>query len=479
MEGRSGGGGRGGRGGGPGRGGAGFALSFSLKFLHQEERKKATLDFRVNQAVNRIAAPQGSLTLLADQLKDTPLTELIREVNLDDPFFRELRARLGVTGNWEELGIDKVVVNATYQPNRAGPIVHTDGWTFNTAADPARFFNVLIDRNNPVRSYRYTTQVFLKDLPYVESKDRVLSREDVTEQRELVIHPANEFRPLIVALEPGAIDWSKTRQVDVLLKYSDPDSQFHAEQLFSFRQDRQAPQRWLVYPKDPEIRWYEVSLSYHLLDANSTYFRLNPVRSSEEALVVPGPFRGEPWRIQLIPAVDPEEVRELSAEILYEKGGYRFHHQEDFSADDLKPRWVSIPVPDPDPKTDSYQVRWSITKASYETQEFPWQPMQSSKCLLSDGVHGVETVKLVFDRTIEQAGLISLVVTLESLGPDGAIIDSDSLLLRGSASEATTQLLTLRGAPLVYRYRLKKVTSAGSQVEESANNRERRLIVEL
>lgn len=472
--------GRGGSGGGPGqKGGAGFALSFSLKFVHQEERKKATLDFRVNQAVNRTAAPQGSLMLLTEQLKDMPTDDLIREVNLDDPFFHELRAHIGVTGNWDELGIDKVVVNATYQPDPQGPIVHTDGWTFSSPSDPAKPFNVLLDKNRPTRRYAYTTQVFLKDLPHIESKDRVLVKKEFTEQRELVIQPANEFRPLIIDVEAGAIDWSKTRQVDALLKYSDPDNHFHAEQLFTFRQDKLAPQKWVIYPKNPDLRGYEVNLTYSLNDANSTVFRLAPTRSTEEALVVPGPFRGEPWRIQLIPAVDPEEVREISAEILYEKGGYRFHRQEDFTADDYKPRWVTIPVPDPDPKNDTYSVRWSLTKPDYEVQECPWRSLQASKCPLSDGVHTVETVKLVFTRTVEQAGLSSLVVTLESLSPEGEVIDSDSLVLRGSVAEASTQLLIRQGTPLLYRYRLKKVSGASSQVDESNSNKERRLVVDL
>lgn len=480
MDGRTEGNAQGGTGGGPGRsGGAGFALNFSLKFVHQEERKKATLDFRVNQAVNRTAGPQGSLTLLTSQLKDTPISDLIHEVNLDDPFFRELRAHIGVTGSWEELGIEKVVVNATYQPNPAGPIVHTDGWTFTSPSDPPRSFNVVLDRDNPVRRYQYSTQVFLKDLPNIEAKERVLVKRDFTEQRELVIHPANEFHPIIMTVEPGAIDWSKTRQVDVLLKYADPANHFTAQQSFSFRGDRLAAQKWIIYPVNPEIRSYEMTLTYQLSDANSTVIRLAPTRCSDEGLVIPGPFRGEPWRVQLLPAVDPEDVQELTAELLYEKGGYRFFRQETFTPEDLKPRWVPIPVPDPDPKSDTYQVRYSITRANYEVQDFPWQLMQASKCTLSDGVHSVEPVKLVFSRTVEQAGLASLVVTLESLGPTGEVVDSDTLILRGAMAEASTQLLTMKGTPLSYRYRMKKVQGATSQVEESAINRERRIVVDL
>jgi hypothetical protein len=472
-------GGAGGTVGGPSRGTPGFALSFSLKFVHQEERKKATLDFRVNQAVNRTAAPQGSLSILTDQLKEGALENLIREVNLDDPFFRELGAHIGVTGDWNELGIEKIVVNATYQPDPSGPIIHTAGWTFNSPNDPQQLFNVLLERNNPIRRYRYKVEAFLKDLAQVDSKSRKLVKEDITEQRDFIIHPANEFRPLLVTVEPSALDWAKLRQVDVILKYADPDNQFQADQLFSFRPAQVAPLKWIVYPVNPEVRWYEVGYRYYLNDANSTIFRLEPVRCSEEAVMVPGPFRGQPWRIQLIPAVDAEEVQDLSVEILFEKSGYRFHQEESFSPDSLKPRWVEIPVPDPDPKKDTYQVRWSITKADWAVAEFPWKTMQSTKCLLSDGVHLVETVKLVLTRSVQQAGLTSLVVTFESANAAGEVIDSDMLVLRGPEVEVQTDLLVMQGTPLSYRYRLKKVIGSNVEVLESPNLHERRVIVDI
>ncbi|MCY1013629.1 hypothetical protein OV079_50500 [Nannocystis pusilla] len=384
-----------------------------------------------------------------------------------------------MTGDWGELGIDKVVVNATYQPNPAGPLVHTDGWTFAAPNEPARPFNVLIDRENPVRRYRYTTQVFLKDLANIESKARVLVKDDSTAQRDLVIHPANEFRPIQIALEAGPIDWNVTRQVDVVLKYDDPAHEFQAQQLFSFRQDRLAPQKWVVYPQDPELRGYEITFAYHLNDADNTYFRLAPVHSTEEAVIVPGPFRGAPRRVQLIPAVKAEDVRGISAEILFEKGGYRFHRQEDFGADDLKPRWVQIPAPDPDPKSDAYQVRWSITTADWDVQEYAWRHMTTAQCLLGDGTHGVESIRLVFTRSVAEAGLTSLVVTVETLTPTGEVIDDDTLVLRGAATEAATQLLVLQASPLAYRYRLKKVIGADSQSVESTTNHARRLVVDL
>jgi hypothetical protein len=474
MDRQAGNSGGGGSGGGPGQK-PGFALTFSLKFLHQEERRVAELDFRVNQAVNRTASPQGSIALLREGIE---LEDHVRQVNLDDPIFRELGARIGVTGGWEELGIEKIVVNATYQPTPNGPIVHTDGWTFSSPDDPLKPFNVLLEPNNPVRQYRYKTQIFLKDLSSVDSKSRVLTREDVTEQRELVIHPANEFRPLLVSIEPSQLDWTKVNQIDVNLKYADTDNQFEAEQLFSFRADRTGAQKWIVYPVNPDLRAYEVTLAYHLADPDHTFFKLAPMRCTEEGLVVPEPFKGA-RPVRLIPAVDKEDVRELTAEIMFEKNGYRFHREETFADGVFQTRTVDIPIVDPDPLTDAYQARWSLTKNNWEVVDIGWKSFQASPLILSDGVHSVQPVKVMFIRSPAEAGLASLLLKLESLTPTGDVVDTDTLLLKGATAEAATELLLMQGTPLRYQYTLTKFNGGASEVVGPVESREREIFVAL
>jgi hypothetical protein len=98
---------------------------------------------------------------------------------------------------------------------------------------------------------------------------------------------------------------------------------------------------------------------------------------------------------------------------------------------------------------------------------------------MSDGVHGVEPVRLRFNRSVEEAGLSSLIVTLESLDPDGQVVDTDSLMLRGPDREGATDLLIVQGTPLRYRYRLKKFRGSESQTVDSPELRERTPIVEL
>lgn len=441
-------------GGGPG-GAPGFALTFSLKYIRQEERKKVDFDFRVNQAVNRNAAPQGSLKLLLEGLN---VDNYIREVNLDDPFFKELKARIGVTGDWDLLGIEKAVVNATYQPDPAGPIVHTDGWTFNQANEELKPFNVLLDKNRPVRLYKYKTQIFLKDLANIDSKTRVLEKEDTTEEREKLINPANEFQPLLVKVEAGALDWNKVARVDVKLRYEDTKNAFTADQLFSFTQSEPGPHQWVLYPVDPEQRTYKVTFGYTIKDSagNMTYFEHGPGESSAEGIVVQSPFRGT-RSVRMIPAVDREQVQEISAEVLFEKDGYRYHEELLFEEGNLSSRTVNIPVPDPNPEHDQYKARWSILYKNFDTYEVNWTDFQGPRVIIGDGVHAVESVRIELIRSPEQAGLVGILLKVESLAPDSTVVDTDKLLVRGSQTVCPFELMLKEGTPLRYRYTLTKI----------------------
>ena len=429
---------------------SGFALTFSLKYVRQEEQKKVTFDFRVNQAVNRTASPQGSLQLLLD---DLDVDSYIREVNLDDPFFRELKAKVGIAGDFEALGIDKVVVNATYQPDLEAPIVHTDGWTFNSSDEAAQLFNVLLDKNRPVRRYDYKIEAFLKDLSHIDSKTRVLTSHSTSEQRELILHPANEFKPLFVAVELGALDWTQIKQVDVKLKYSDSAHDFQAEQLFSFSENQSNPRQWIVYPPDTDLRTYSVAYTYTLADGS--YFEQSPETQLDEGIVVPPPYKGT-RRLRITPAVDAEEVQEVLAEILFEQGGYRFYQELVFEQNDFATRVLEIPMPDPDPARDTYQAKWSILTKDFQTYNTDWTEKKESRLILDDGIHTVSPVSVELVESLSDVGLTALLLTLESLDAEGEVIDTDHSILRGSETQKTFDLLIPKGTLLKYRYRFIK-----------------------
>jgi hypothetical protein len=127
--------------------------------------------------------------------------------------------------------------------------------------------------------------------------------------------------------------------------------------------------------------------------------------------------------------------------------------------------------------TDVYQARWSLTKHDFEVVEGNWKDFHSSPLILSDGVHSVQPVKLIFIRTPAEAGLTGLLLKWESLTPTGDVVDADTMLVKGATAEAATDLLVMQGTPLRYRYTLTKFSGAASEVVGPIESGEREVFV--
>jgi hypothetical protein len=73
-----------------------------------------------------------------------------------------------------------------------------------------------------------------------------------------------------------------------------------------------------------------------------------------------------------------------------------------------------------------------------------------------------------------------MLVTIQSLDAEDQVIDSDSQLLRdSSAVQAETDLLTLAGEALRYRFELKKYAGSSPSVELSELKTEKTSFVDL
>jgi hypothetical protein len=124
-------------------------------------------------------------------------------------------------------------------------------------------------------------------------------------------------------------------------------------------------------------------------------------------------------------------------------------------------------------------LRWALIGAGWDVLQFPWKVIDSTRGVMNDGIHDVEAVKITFTRSVQAAGLTSLLITLESLDENSEVVDSDTQLIDGATREATTDLLVKQGAQLRYRYRLNKIVGNTSETLESTEQRERTIFVQI
>ena len=128
--------------------------SLKLKFVRQEERKTLTLKYNRSEAVRRTYAPQGFIGLLPDDLGDK--SKLFKEIDLDDPFFREFVVEAKVPIDFEPIGLSSAQVAIDYG-DPAAPQDHKHGdFIFNAGDTGPRMFRVFM---NSTRDLSYAARL--------------------------------------------------------------------------------------------------------------------------------------------------------------------------------------------------------------------------------------------------------------------------------------------------------------------------------
>ena len=86
-------------------------VSFKLRAVHQEERKKITLIYDRSEATQRTYAPQGFFGVL---VADLDKRRHFIEVDLDDPFFRVFQVIVEPPEDFGQIGLRSAQVALDY-----------------------------------------------------------------------------------------------------------------------------------------------------------------------------------------------------------------------------------------------------------------------------------------------------------------------------------------------------------------------------
>ena len=235
------------------RGSSGGAIpvvaSLKLKFVRQEERKKLTLRYNRAEAVRRTYAPQGFFGLLLNDLRDK--SKYFKEIDLDDPFFREFAVEASVPIDFEPIGLSSAQVALDYgDPADAQDHKHGD-FVFSPVDTGPKTFRVFMNSTRDIdyavkRQYHFDPQSgwegdrFSYDIPA-----------ERTEDRTLFINPYENIEFLQISVVPGEVDWEVVSSIEVRLQamgFGDPEPrkafivvQESQEQIWRLRGARPAP----------------------------------------------------------------------------------------------------------------------------------------------------------------------------------------------------------------------------------------------
>lgn len=198
------------------------------------------------------------------------------EVDANDPFFAQIRSSFAVNADFDRFGIDSVDVHCEY--TKTNPATITD-FHFKKPDDVGKFDS---DTANGDMAYAYSFSVNYKDQskPYESPLIQ-------TNKGQITIN-ANELGILYIGLSIGSVDFDKTPQVQVAVRYPDSDANGHpVSQQFDFTKDKKSDRMLAVLLK-PVDKDYEYQITYIMVDGTQVVTQWQKNNSNQ--LYINSPF---------------------------------------------------------------------------------------------------------------------------------------------------------------------------------------------
>ena len=351
-------------------------VSFRLKFIRQEERKTLKLVYDRKQAVKRTYAPQGFVGLMLNEVPDK--SKHFVEVDLDDPFFRQLSVDIASPVDFNEIGLFSSDVSIDYG-DPADPQNHRHAEFRLTAGDPSRKrFDTFLNARRDI-SYQVGLQHhFVAESGWVGERLSYEIPARSTTDRTLKVDPQDDIGFMAVQIFPNRIDAGIVDAIDVSLAYDD-EATFRRNDTVRVRPDA-APQFWRLRLTRPERRTWRATLTHHLKNGQAR--TTGPITSDALFLPVDDPFDGA-LDIVAMPLFGAGTVQRAFLDVLYvdERNAYRREERIDIPGNATEPVHVRIALLDPTLRT----YRHRITIVTTDGQFIQKAPVEGDETLVGVG----------------------------------------------------------------------------------------------
>lgn len=371
-----------------------FQVAFSLKFFHQEEERERVFDFSMQSAVEEKAAPQGMFATVVDGFN---LHRLIKEVNLDDDFFKRLIVGVSMGADLANTGISAVAVNLEYpgerKPNEQAE--HVDGFLFRPGesqnGNAIHTFTTFLNKDRDL-DYRYRMDVtFTPNSEFMGKDSQVRTGWIVARERQLSLSPLDEVELMDVEIALGDMDTEEIVQVEVELEYDDSGSGFHVEKTVLLKPNN-PPVHWRLRLADDAKREYRFRRRYFFKTGN-VQLQTDWETTEDPALIINEPFQGE-RNVRLFPLLDANNLLEAVVDLDYHEPqtGYRRKFQRVITGPVLAGESIVIPTVLADPAPISFEA----TVIHADGSVFQSGPITTSDnvALVSEGAGATQRIRV-------------------------------------------------------------------------------------
>jgi hypothetical protein len=240
--------------------------AFLMKSLTQEEQQDIEYDLFQVSATTRSAAPQGQIRMFAGA---SQLPGRIKEVELDDTFFRRITGSVATNADLAALGVSSMVVKLRYGVRDDGSSPKDSTEFVFTAAGQKQNYAFMLDRKLSVTLEYQIVVKYQSGFAIGDPSLQATSPWIQTTTRDLDIDPNEVAAVFPVELSVAQVDWSAVSSIECTLNYNETDPGAIRQASAVLTQAKPAA-KFHIRPLDPQKRSYTITTKFQFKGQSST-----------------------------------------------------------------------------------------------------------------------------------------------------------------------------------------------------------------
>ena len=360
------------------------------------DKKSVNLNMSERTAVRRSIYPQGHLAgmfrLLRDADGQLDLTRFVKEITLDDDWFkrRTLDARSLV--DFEHDNIASINVTANYNGRPKSILLD------KSAPKGIASWNSVLQNNRMKRDVEYQYRVNFSGVNSAERPAILNSPELVTPADIFEVNPRGEelfYLDDITIAARENFPWSDYPEIEVHLKYEDQSSAIDIKDSFVLRSGSE-DQVWKRFRMDKEKSAYQMKVIFRGADNDD---REIDWQDYDQELFTIGNPRPKSRTVQVVPALDWTQVTTLLVELSYTDTDNDIFEEQTmtFLSTQAAPQTFAIGLLNPDVRVVEYSI--SIIWANGAVTRVPRSKTVENTILITPFMKGHRLIEVSADTS--------------------------------------------------------------------------------
>ncbi len=377
--------------------------------------------------------PLPNITTLKDNEGNTIKWEdYAQEIDLDDPFFKQLNVSVRVNAPFEELPIHSIETKLFYkgEPMDVLKSEINGEFQFINGADVAQFASFIKDDDF---NYTYSFQVNYK------GSSKIFQSEEIETNESVLTINVDDAGILYVDITPGDIDFDQVKQAQIVLEYEAPGVDKITDQFIMTAESSEHKFEHIIFEKRSNP--YKYKVNYKM--ANGKEFQSDWKEENSNRLFINDPFT-QSKTVGFRASGDlTNEISNIFVEATYkdEANDYIITQSIALSKDNPFFDW-SIPLVDGSVNTITYKGH--VVKMDGTQEEIPEKTTDASTIIVGENIEDLMEITIMADL-LDFANTVKLaLVQLEYIDTENNILERKDFTFKEGALDPGKWLIKLK-----------------------------------